>query len=141
MPSSSSHPSIKKPRTINPSVTTVTLQNLPMIISVWIDSLLEYYQFEHNTSTTFLVSCKKGVQVKNKILCKVITTVPEEKANEIREAMVKAGAGHIGNYSHCTFSVKGIGRFKPEEGANPAIGEVGKLEEVVEERIETVCKQ
>ena len=32
--------------------------------------------------------------------------------------------------------MRGVGRFKPEEGAHPAIGEVGKLEEVEEERIE-----
>jgi hypothetical protein len=53
--------------------------------------------------------------------------------------MGKAGAGKIGNYSFCTFSSKGIGRFRPEDGANPHIGVVGKFEEVTEERIETVC--
>jgi hypothetical protein len=53
--------------------------------------------------------------------------------------MGKAGSGKIGYYTHCTFSSKGIGRFKPEVGANPYIGEVGKYEEVIEERIETVC--
>lgn len=53
--------------------------------------------------------------------------------------MGNAGAGKIGNYSHCTFTLKGTGRFKPEEGANPKIGSVGNLEEVSENRIETVC--
>ena len=57
----------------------------------------------------------------------------------MREAMSNAGAGKIGNYSHCTFTLKGTGRFKPEEGATPAIGSVGNLEEVEEERIETIC--
>lgn len=65
--------------------------------------------------------------------------VPEEHAEKLREVIGNAGAGKIGNYSHCTFSVKGTGRFKPENGASPAIGEVGKLAEVAEERIETVC--
>jgi len=41
----------------------------------------------------------------------------------------------VGNYSHCSFSVKGIGRYRPEKGAKPAIGKIGKLEEVKEERI------
>ena len=36
----------------------------------------------------------------------------------------------------CSFSTRGVGRFKPEEGANPHIGSVGKLEAVDEERIE-----
>ncbi len=55
--------------------------------------------------------------------------------------MGKAGAGKIGNYTYCTFSSRGIGRFKGELGSNPYIGEVGKIEEVEEERIETVCSR
>lgn len=72
---------------------------------------------------------------------KLVIFVPETHTDIVREAMGKAGAGKIGNYTHCTFSSKGIGRFKPEVGANPHIGEVGKYEEVIEERIETVCER
>jgi len=72
---------------------------------------------------------------------KIVVFVPETHTDVVREAMAKAGAGVIGNYTHCTFSTKGIGRFKPEQGANPHVGEVGKLEEVTEERIETVCER
>jgi hypothetical protein len=72
---------------------------------------------------------------------KIVVFVPETHTDIVREAMGKAGAGKIGNYSHCSFSSKGIGRFRPEDGANPHIGEVGKFEEVVEERIETVCSR
>ena len=71
---------------------------------------------------------------------KLVVFVPETHTDVVREAMGKAGAGKIGNYSFCTFSTKGIGRYKPEKGANPHIGEVGKLEEVSEERIETVVE-
>lgn len=70
---------------------------------------------------------------------KIVVFVPESHTDVVREAIGKAGAGKIGNYNFCTFSTKGVGRFKPEMGSNPHIGEVGKLEEVVEERIETVC--
>ncbi len=70
---------------------------------------------------------------------KIVVFVPESHANVVREAMGKTGAGKIGNYTFCSFSSKGIGRFKPEEGAHPNIGEVGKLESVYEERIEIVC--
>lgn len=65
--------------------------------------------------------------------------VPASHANKLREAIGNAGAGIIGNYTHCTFTIKGTGRFKPGEGAHPTIGEIGKLEEVEEDRIETVC--
>ena len=65
--------------------------------------------------------------------------MPASHTDIVREAMGKAGAGKIGNYTNCSFSSKGIGRFKPEAGANPTIGEVGKLESVEEERIEMMC--
>lgn len=71
---------------------------------------------------------------------KLVIYAPLSHADAIRTALGDAGGGRIGNYSHCTFSVRGVGRFKPEEGANPHIGEVGKLEAVEEERIETVCE-
>lgn len=76
--------------------------------------------------------------MENKIV-KIVVFVPEADADKVREAMGEAGAGKIGNYTFCSFSSKGIGRFKPEGGANPHIGEIGKLELVSEERIEAVC--
>jgi hypothetical protein len=70
---------------------------------------------------------------------KVIVTVPEDEADKLREAIGNAGGGKVGNYAHCSFSVKGTGRFLPINGATPAIGQIGKLEEVAEERIEITC--
>lgn len=71
----------------------------------------------------------------------IVTTVPETHADRVREAMGKAGAGKVGNYSYGSFSLKGIGRFKPLKGSNPFLGKEGVLEEVLEERIETVCSR
>jgi len=70
---------------------------------------------------------------------KVVVTVPESEADTLREAIGNAGGGKVGNYSHCSFSVKGTGRFLPVGGASPTIGQVGQLEEVAEERIEITC--
>ena len=70
---------------------------------------------------------------------KVVVTVPEDEAGKLREAIGNAGGGKVGNYTHCSFSVKGTGRFLPTDGAKPAIGRVGQLEEVAEERIEITC--
>ena len=72
---------------------------------------------------------------------KIVVFVPETHAELLREGMGKAGAGVIGNYTYCSFSIKGIGRFVPQNGASPKIGVVGKFEEVNEERIETVCME
>ncbi|MFA4890458.1 MAG: hypothetical protein WC587_02380 [Candidatus Paceibacterota bacterium] len=74
-------------------------------------------------------------------LVKIVVFVPEANADIVRKAIGDAGAGKIGNYSFCSFSSKGVGRFLPEKGANPAIGEKNKLELVNEERIEVVCSR
>jgi hypothetical protein len=72
---------------------------------------------------------------------KIVVFVPESHGEGVRQAMGDAGAGRIGNYAHCSFTSRGIGRFKPLAGANPTIGEVGTLEAVEEERIETLCAE
>jgi len=70
---------------------------------------------------------------------KLVVFAPLTHADIVRKAIGEAGAGIIGDYKHCSFSVRGTGRFIPLEGAHPFIGEIEKLEEVEEERIETVC--
>lgn len=72
---------------------------------------------------------------------KIVVFVPRSHADAVRQAMGNAGAGKIGNYSNNSFSIDGVGRFKPLDGAKPFIGEVGKFEEVEEVRIECVCER
>ncbi|MEK9200364.1 MAG: hypothetical protein AAB909_00140 [Patescibacteria group bacterium] len=72
---------------------------------------------------------------------KLIVYVPDTHTDIVREAMGKAGAGKIGNYSYCSFSMKGVGRFRPEDGADPHIGDVGEFTEVSEEKIEVTCSR
>lgn len=67
---------------------------------------------------------------------KLVFTVPISDADKVRNAIGIAGAGKYPNYSFCSFSLRGVGRFLPEQDAKPAIGEVGKMEEVEEERVE-----
>lgn len=69
---------------------------------------------------------------------KLVVFVPEEHSDRVREAMFRAGAGWIGNYSHCSFNMQGTGTFMPREGTNPYLGEQGKLERAEEVRIETI---
>ncbi|MGG3562214.1 Nif3-like dinuclear metal center hexameric protein [Neobacillus rhizosphaerae] len=74
-------------------------------------------------------------------LKKLVVFVPVSHAEEIRNVLGKAGAGFIGNYSHCTFSTSGTGRFLPGENTNPFVGQPGQLEEVDEIRIETIVPE
>lgn len=70
---------------------------------------------------------------------KIVVFVPLTHTDKVREAIGKAGGGIIGNYNHCSFSSRGVGRFKPNEKANPHIGKANTLEAVEEERIEFIC--
>ncbi len=72
---------------------------------------------------------------------KIVVFVPRSHADAVRQAMGDAGAGQIGQYSYCSYSVDGVGRFLPSASAQPTIGEIGKLEAVAEERIECVCER
>ena len=76
--------------------------------------------------------------VGNESLDKLTTYVPVADADGVRHALAKAGAGVIGDYDSASFSTPGEGRFRPLQGANPTIGEVGALEVVDEVRIECV---
>jgi dinuclear metal center YbgI/SA1388 family protein len=71
-------------------------------------------------------------------LLKLVSFVPIESAEMVKEALFKAGAGNIGEYSETSFSSVGIGSFKPSEKANPRIGQRGIKELVKEERIEVI---
>ncbi|MGD8718116.1 MAG: hypothetical protein PVH29_04760 [Candidatus Zixiibacteriota bacterium] len=70
---------------------------------------------------------------------KIVVFVPEENLAAVREAMAGAGAGVIGNYTHCSFAMPGRGTFLGGAGADPAVGEAGRLEEVEEWRLEMVA--
>ena len=72
-------------------------------------------------------------------MVKIVVFVPLTHTDIVRKVIGDAGGGVIGNYTYCSFSSRGVGRFNPQKGANPTIGEIGKLEEVEEERIEFVC--
>jgi len=74
-------------------------------------------------------------------LFKLVVYIPRTHLEEVREAICTAGAGFIGSYSDCTFRVAGTGTFMPREGSHPFIGEVGRVEEVEEYRLETVVPE
>ena len=70
---------------------------------------------------------------------KISVTIPTENLEAVRNVICEAGAGIIGNYTYCSYSSKVIGTFRPNEQANPYIGEKNKLEFVEEEKLEVVC--
>jgi len=71
-------------------------------------------------------------------LDKLVTFVPQAEAEGVLDALARAGAGGIGEYSRCAWTTAGIGTFMPGPGAAPAIGRAGEVERVAETRLEMV---
>ena len=78
------------------------------------------------------------LQPKNDTLKKLFTFVPVEYAEKVRSAIFTAGAGHISNYSECSFNAKGEGTFKPGEGTNPFTGKIGERHTEEEMKLEMI---
>jgi dinuclear metal center YbgI/SA1388 family protein len=72
-------------------------------------------------------------------LDKWVIFVPADNTEVLREALFAAGAGRIGDYSHCSWSITGTGQFLPGAGASPAIGTVGAVQRVEEDRVEVIA--
>lgn len=78
---------------------------------------------------------------KEELLNKLVVFVPKTQAEQLRSALFKAGAGHIGNYSECSFNTSGTGTFKAGAETNPYVGSIGERHYEVEERIEVIYPQ
>jgi dinuclear metal center protein, YbgI/SA1388 family len=75
---------------------------------------------------------------KENTLKKLVTFSPKANAEEVRNALFKAGAGMIGKYSECSYNVEGVGTFKAEAGAHPYVGKPGERHDENETRIEVI---
>lgn len=71
---------------------------------------------------------------------KIFVFVPVGFEEKVRSAMANAGAGKLGEYDGCAFEAGGNGYFRPLDGANPFIGNVGKYEKADEVKIEAICE-
>ena len=69
---------------------------------------------------------------------KLVSFVPRAATESVLAALSAAGAGRFGDYTDAAFVGTGVGRFRPGPGAHPAIGSIGELELVEEDRIEVV---
>jgi dinuclear metal center YbgI/SA1388 family protein len=72
---------------------------------------------------------------------KLVVFVPDKDLDRVSDALFAAGAGHIGQYSECSFRLAGTGTFFGSEATNPTVGQKGRREEVSEWRLEAVCPE
>jgi hypothetical protein len=70
---------------------------------------------------------------------KVVILVPQSHGNAIREVVGKMGVGKFGDYDFCSVSTTVKGYWRAQEGANPAVGDIGTMESSIEEKVEFVC--
>jgi dinuclear metal center YbgI/SA1388 family protein len=73
--------------------------------------------------------------------CKLVVFVPDADLGRVSDALFDAGAGHIGQYSQCSFRLAGTGTFFGSETANPTVGQKGRREDVSEWRLEVICPE
>lgn len=81
---------------------------------------------------------KKILSPVSEDLKKLVTFVPIDHADKVREALFTAGAGNIGNYDACSYNTEGIGTFRGGEDAKPFVGEKGAVHQEKEVRLETI---
>ncbi len=84
-----------------------------------------------------LINCQILSPMKGQ-LKKLVTFIPSDHLENVQEAVFSAGAGHIGNYDSCGYSLEGKGSFRGNENTNPFVGEKGKLHFENETRFETI---
>lgn len=85
-----------------------------------------------------LTDCKT-LSPKNNLLKKITTFCPVSHAEAVRNAMFSKGAGHIGEYSSCSFNGEGVGTFKGNDKSQPFVGTQNKLHYENELKIETIA--
>ena len=78
------------------------------------------------------------LEPKENSLLKLVTFVPKNHADKVREAIFAAGCGCIGDYDSCSYNLEGTGTFRAQEGKNPFCGKIGEFHEEQETRIETI---
>ncbi len=93
---------------------------------------------------SYRMACKLGLsnirtlQAQTDKLCKLVVFVPTAYAKSVKQALAKSGAGEIGNYRGCSYSMDGIGAYEATVDAHPFVGEIGALHEERETRIEVI---
>lgn len=102
---------------------------------------LDNYRYGVNAEIGALLKLEKlrVLAPKENVLHKIVVFCPSKDSEKVSKAMFNAGAGNIGDYDECSFELKGSGFFKPNDDANPTIGQKGKREEVQEKRVEVIC--
>lgn len=67
--------------------------------------------------------------------------VPESHFRLLQHALQEADAGHIGNYDSCLSYSRVTGTWRPLEGTQPYLGEMGEVSEEPELKVEVTIRR
>jgi len=81
------------------------------------------------------------LQKKSDLLYKLAVYVPHSHLDAVRKALFNAGAGRLGDYDECSFSLEGLGSFRPGAAAHPHVGATGRRHYEAETRLEVLCEK
>lgn len=96
------------------------------------------FGISHQMAMKLGLSDIRTLQPQNGRLAKLVTFVPSAYAETVRNAIAESGAGAIGDYDHCSYSMNGIGRFRANKNANPFVGKTDEIHNENETRIEVI---
>ncbi|WP_262964859.1 NGG1p interacting factor NIF3 [Methylobacter psychrophilus] len=65
--------------------------------------------------------------------------VPEAQLEAVKNALFAKGAGHYKAYDQCCWQVRGEGQFRPLPNSQPTLGQINRLEKVIEYKVEMIC--
>jgi len=82
----------------------------------------DYFGVNYKICEVLGLKNQKVLMPKQNQLKKLEVYVPVESAENLKNALFEAGAGNIGFYDECSFSISGNGTFRPLEGSNPVTG-------------------
>ncbi|QBJ94946.1 Nif3-like dinuclear metal center hexameric protein [Rhodococcus sp. ABRD24] len=86
-----------------------------------------------------LLGTRPLIPIPDMVTDKWVVMVPTTDTARVRDALFAAGAGELGDYRECSWTVTGDGQFRPVPGANPTLGTVGEVESVAEDRVEMIA--
>lgn len=98
----------------------------------------DYYGVNYRICEELGLQNQEILMPKKNSLKQLAVYIPPDHADAVKQAMYEAGAGNIGFYDQCSFTVKGKGSFRPLPGADPYSGEIGKMETAAEELVSVI---
>lgn len=82
----------------------------------------DFFGVNHGICKVLGLKNQKILMPKPSALQQLSVYVPKDFAEKVKDALFSAGAGNIGFYDECSFTVAGSGTFRPLPGSDPFSG-------------------